>query len=208
MRFTPVRCGLWYRCRGKVLVEPRKCGDYSPRLLLYQKSTISMKRKSFCTFEIASLFIGLCVYYSPIIYSAIRKTVSDAPLCMIDIMEIWLLVGLVILLDFCIGWMYAKVDSLRDLSSGEVSDSKSFIANIWSLARSQYGDGDVIDSIIKKNLTHSKTRQLYIIGHALVFMISVMMLSLSNGGIGVYQIPLYATLAIVAISALGICKLF
>lgn len=41
MRFTPVRCGLWYRYRGKVLVEPRKYGDHNPLFLLYQNQNHS-----------------------------------------------------------------------------------------------------------------------------------------------------------------------
>lgn len=39
MRFTPTWCGLWYRYRGKVLVEPRKYSDHNPHFCLTKSKT-------------------------------------------------------------------------------------------------------------------------------------------------------------------------
>ena len=166
-----------------------------------------MKRKQFFPSEITALIVGLCVYYSPIVYSIIRKTITDSTLSVMDFIEIWFLPLAVILLDFCIGWICTKVYRLRD-AGNEISSEKSFMENIWSIAQSQFHDGDVISSIIRKCFDRSRAHQVYIVGHVFVFLFTMVWLYHLNGAIGVYQVPLYITMAIVVITAFGIRKLF
>lgn len=60
MRFTPLRCGLWYRYRGKVLVEPRKYGDHSPRFLLNRLTINLMKKFFYYSCGISAITVAIC----------------------------------------------------------------------------------------------------------------------------------------------------
>lgn len=166
-----------------------------------------MKRKQFFPSEITALIAGLCVYYSPIVYSTIRKTITDGTLSVMEFIEIWFLPIAVILLDFCIGWICTKIYRLRDVGN-EISSEKSFMENIWSIAQSQFHDGDVIGSIIRKCFDRSRAHQVYIVGHVFVFLFTMVWLNHLNDAIGAYQIPLYATIVIVVITAFRTSKLF
>lgn len=60
MRFTPLRCGLWYRYRGKVLVEPRKYGDHNPLFLLYRLTANLMKKFFYYSCGISAIVVAAC----------------------------------------------------------------------------------------------------------------------------------------------------
>ena len=60
MRFTPLRCGLWYRYRGMVLVEPRKYGDRNPRFLLNRLTINLMKKFFYYSCGISAITVAIC----------------------------------------------------------------------------------------------------------------------------------------------------